>query len=175
MAVSAQPEAGVKNIRLHKKATYARLYRKDRIWLRKNTPLKKIKIVNRNRVNWTERDLTTSNAVSIAADELKNQPGYPKWRTRAALIHQSKFNNVIEKHIDRLPRTAQVLSELAETRIEFAVRRVQFVIEQYVINGYHPKRWELVRAANVNRLLDNSEIQIALEQAIRRIFQADID
>jgi hypothetical protein len=55
----------------------------------------------------------------------------------------------IQKQLDKLPLTAQVLAEVVETREQFAVRRVEYAAECFRQENVYPKEWQLVRRAGL--------------------------
>jgi hypothetical protein len=79
---------------------------------------------------------------------------------------------MIQQHLDLLPLTATVLAEVKESRIAFAIRRIQWVSQLWQNQDRVPKRWELIRLSGVGRLLSNADIQKALDLVIYDLKQA---
>jgi len=64
---------------------------------------------------------------------------------------------------------ARLLGGLVETREAFAIRRIQWVTQQYEAEHYHPKRWEFTKKAGIERLASIPQIEEALDSALRKL------
>jgi len=128
---------------------YTWLRRNDREWLEANMPAKKQPASPSLRVNWETRDIELAEAVKSVAATLYKQAGKPCQITVAAIARKLGQLALIQKHADKLPCTSKALSELAETRETFALRRIQWVLECYVQEGICPLRWQFIRRAGL--------------------------
>jgi len=128
---------------------YTWLRRNDCEWLEANMPPKKQVTSPFLRVNWENRDVELAEAVRLAAANLYSQTGRPSQVTVAAIARDLGQLALIQKHTDKLPCTSKALSELAETREAFALRRTQWVLECYVQEGVCPLRWQFIRRADL--------------------------
>ncbi|MBW4473285.1 MAG: TnsD family transposase [Stenomitos rutilans HA7619-LM2] len=144
---------------------YAWLRRNDREWLEANMPAKKQAASPFLRVNWEHRDIELAEAVKSVATNLYKQAGKPCQVTVAAIARELGQLALIQKHADKLPWTSKALSELAETREAFALRRIQWVLECYVQEGVCPLRWRFTRRAG---LRPEIELLPSVENAISR-------
>jgi hypothetical protein len=142
------PEAGGKFLRSLAPRVYMWLYRHDREWLLAHMPPKQ-KVVSPPRVNWERRDAQFAEAARLSAERLKNAPGCPVQITETAIARDIGQLANIQKQLDKLPLTAQVLAEVVETREQFAVRRVEYAAECFRQENVYPKEWQLVRRAGL--------------------------
>lgn len=142
------PTAGTKLLRSILPSVYTWLYRHDREWLKANMPPPHHGI-SPPRVDWKRRDLLLSEAAKREAIDLKNAASAPIQVTVSAVGRAIGQLPIIQKHLDRLPLTAQVLADVVETREEFAIRRVRWATECFRIENVYPQRWQLVRRASL--------------------------
>jgi hypothetical protein len=78
---------------------------------------------------------------------------------------------MIQQHLDHLPLTAFALATAEESRIAFAIRRIQWVEAHWQDQERIPKLWELARLSGVGRLLSEAIVQDTLNLAIDRMKQ----
>ncbi len=142
------PEAGGKLLRSLLPRVYMWLYRNDREWLKMYMPPRR-QTVSPSRIDWESRDTQWAIAAKLSAERLKNAPERPVQITVAAIARDIGQLANIQKHLDKLPLTAQVLAEVVETREEFAVRRVEYAAECFRQENVYPKEWQLVRRAGL--------------------------
>ena len=142
------PEAGGKLLRNLSPRVYMWLYRNDREWLKAYMPPRK-QTVSPSRVDWESRDTQWAIATKLSAERLKNALARPVQITVTAIARDMGQLANIQKHLDKLPLTAQVLAELVETREQFAVRRVEYAAEHFLDENVCPQRWQLVRRAGL--------------------------
>jgi hypothetical protein len=64
---------------------------------------------------------------------------------------------LIQKHLDKLPLTAKVLTDVVETRESFALRRIDWVASCYTEENVCPQRWQLIRRAGLRPELTKLE------------------
>jgi hypothetical protein len=142
------PEAGGKLLRSLLPRVYMWLYRNDRDWLKAYMPPRQ-QTLSPSRVDWESRDTQWAIAAKLSAERLKNAPERPVQITVAAIARDISQLANIQKHLDKLPLTAQVLAEVVETREQFAVRRVEYAAECFRQENVYPKEWQLVRRAGL--------------------------
>ena len=69
------------------------------------------------------------------------------------------------KFARQLPLTVGAIGSLAESRVDFALRRLQLYVGDCVIKGVRPATWEMIRRAGLVKLRDNAVVVKALEDA----------
>lgn len=149
--MAANPGAGRTQLRSKIPAVYGHLYKYDREWLKEHLPPPK---TNNGTpiVDWNSRDLETVAAVKVAVQQLKQDGERPIWITRTAMANSLEHpaSSWVKRHLQKLALTKKLLVELAETREEFAVRRVVWAADMFRQENVCPQRWQLVRRAGLN-------------------------
>ncbi len=164
--MQAYPEAGMKILRGKNPSLYTWLYRNDKTWLQEHKPLPKKPKQQSSRVDWEARDLQLAEEVRAVTLRLKNLPGRPVCITISSVGREIGRLALLQKHLDKLPKTADTLNSLIENREDFAIRRVYWVIEQY--HNYHIKlsEWELIRKAGIERVSMLPAVKQAVETGL---------
>jgi hypothetical protein len=121
----------------------------DSDWLSTNLPPFEQRHQISSFIDWHERDAVISNALRASAEKIQNSSKKPQQITKTALGSDCGYLVFIQKHLDRLSLTAEVLTELSETTEQFALRRITWVTEQFREEGQIPKYWQIVRQANL--------------------------
>ena len=146
-AVKQSPEAN--RTRLQREVApqvYSWLRTHDSDWLREHMPppFKRTKSA-REIVDWKGRDITLENEVREAADRLKRAQGKPVQITVTAIARELDRNELLlkRKHLAKLPLTRQTLGEVAETRPQFALRRLRWAADCFRDEGSAPPKSSL--------------------------------
>jgi Tn7-like transposition protein D/TniQ len=144
---------------------YAFLRRHDRPWLEDHYPPRQITKQIQSRVNWPDRDLAISTQIAVVTERLlRARP--PLQLTRTAILRTARLSWTIHK-LDRLPTTAAMLATIAESRIDFACRRIRIVAADWNPENAPIPRWRLIRTANLRSdLLNYKEVVDAMTNAI---------
>ncbi|MBD2498894.1 TnsD family Tn7-like transposition protein [Nostoc sp. FACHB-280] len=145
------PGAGRTQLRSKIPAAYGHLYKYDREWLKEHLP--PLQTNNGTpAVDWNSRDLETVAAVKVVVQQLKQDGERPIWITKTAIANflDHPASAWVKRHLQKLPLTKKLLVELAETREEFAVRRVLWAANMFRQEDVCPQRWQLVRRAGLN-------------------------
>jgi len=123
------PSKGVKFLREFEPALYARLYRRDPEWLKRNSPRAERAKSAAKRVDWAARDLQWAEAVGMEAERLLAEE--PRQRiTRTALVRRLGYQATVEKRLELLPETAAMLARVCETAEQFRARRLRQVANE---------------------------------------------
>lgn len=91
-------------------------------------------------MDWGSRDAELAEAVRLSAIKLYKQEGRPNQVTIAAISRELGQLALIQKHLDKLPLTAKVLTDVVETRESFAMRRIDWVASCYTEENVCPQR-----------------------------------
>ncbi len=67
------------------------------------------------------------------------------------------------------PLTAQAYQEEKETREKFALRLIQWVLEQCLEESLQPTKTEFILKAKARRVLDIPSVQVAIEEALTKL------
>lgn len=172
VAVATQAAEGAKCLRQQAPAVYMWLYRHDRAWLQAHTPPRRsVSPHSSGRVDWNERDQKLAQAVEEAAQRLRLRLGAPVRLSRSALARETGQSDVIFQQLGRLPQTAAIFTQVSESRIAFAVRRVQLAATRYLAEGDIPSRWRLERRAGIGRLTKVDAVARAVTAALEALSQ----
>ncbi|MEJ6483798.1 TnsD family Tn7-like transposition protein [Nostoc punctiforme UO1] len=146
----ANPGMGRTRLRSKAPALYGQLYNYDRKWLQEHLPSPKTNNGTPD-VDWDSRDDQTMGTVKDVAQQLKQDFNRPIWISRTAIANSLAHpaSAWVKRHLKRLPKTAEVLAQLSETREEFALRRVQWAANCFRQENIVPQRWQLVRRAGL--------------------------
>jgi Tn7-like transposition protein D/TniQ len=160
---------GVKFIRGKYPKLYEWLYRHDTAWLKAHLPTRLRVQRQVSPVDWQQRDQQLAQLVEISAQRLRHQAGKPMRITLAAIGRDIGQLALLQQHLPKLPAVAQLLDSLVETREAFAIRRIQWVRQQYEEELRIPRRWEFIKRASIDRLATLPQIEEALDSALRKL------
>lgn len=113
-------------------ATFTWLYRHDREWLKIKTPQHRRPKSSKPVVDWKQRDLEMKELAEKVIQIIKDKPGKPFRITVTAIAREMGMLARIEHYRDKLPETWHYINSMAETREDYAVRRIWWVVEQYI-------------------------------------------
>ncbi len=168
--LQANHGAGIKKLRSEAPGVYTWLYRNDKVWLKEHMPVPaKINKTGCYRINWAERDAQLAEEVKIVVLHLKNLPGRPVHITITSIGREIGQLALLQQHLDKLPRTAERLEEYAESRAVFAVRRVQWIVADCIQRRIKLQKWQLIRRAGIERLLDDELVKSTLNVALQEL------
>lgn len=146
----SQPNLSKTDLRKKQPAVYMWLYRHDRKWLTKNSPVKRnVTAVNR-RVDWSERDDQILIKVKRTVTELLEKDP-PTRITLSAVGKAVNLRSLLEKHLSRLPQTALFLGTNTETVEEFQIRRVVWAARELSRSGKPIRTWMIMRLAGIKK------------------------
>jgi hypothetical protein len=117
-------------------------------------------------VDWKKRDAEYAIAVIAAATRLGNNPGRPVQVTRSAIGRAVGATTLLRQKLNKMPLTAQVIARVVESRVEYAVRRIQWATECYAREGTMPRPWQLMLRASVYSLRTVSEVKSAVDASL---------
>ena len=150
----------------------------DREWLRANRPARKknlgkqthsTSLRNHRRMS-IDRDALLAAAVRKAADKLTLEQE-PLQRLSQIRICQEipELRWIPRPH--EAPLTAQALKEVAETFENFALRRIDWVLHQYMEERACPSRNGFINRAHLDKMLHHQSVQRALDEAMNVLAQ----
>lgn len=128
------------------KKEYVYLYRKHKQWLFTSLP-KKVRVENK-RVNWDKRD---NEYLALIKDKYKEliSLATPIRITKGNIGKPLGIVSVLEKTIDKLPKTAEYLDKIYESVEAFQIRRCKNIINIKLENDEQIKLWEIQRLAGI--------------------------
>lgn len=143
------PEAGTSMLRERASAAYAFLYRSDREWLDAHKPTTKMPRAYSSRVDWSKRDLEFRRRALEVVEMLRQPPGRPVWIRRSTVLKRLGRTSEFFSNRDHLPKTQEFLKEVAETRIDFARKKITWATIDFIAQKTRPKSWEFARHATL--------------------------
>lgn len=120
----ATPLAGFKALRAALGADFTWLYRHDRAWLQAQLPSTPRIVERTSSVDWCIRDRAMAERVTLAVGEILEPSRRP---TRVTLNEIGRYTgnaSWLDKHLARLPRTAELLSQVLESAAVFRARQL---------------------------------------------------
>jgi hypothetical protein len=164
----ANPTDGTHALCQRAPATYSYLYRYDREWLSAHRPPTVPARRESLRVDWSERDKALLQEARRVVSYLQNTSGRPVWIRKTTVLRQIGRSSLFFRNEHQLPQTAQFLSQCAETRLDFARRKITWAISHFVNEGECPPKWKFIRKVSLRPDLAR-QLSPELEEAIRAI------
>lgn len=119
------------------------------------------------RVVWNARDRNLCRTITQAKEILLREPGRPKRISLAAFGRQLGVLAWVQKHPTRLPLTMALLASAAESREEFAVRKIAWAASTLRSEGCALKEWRLIRRSGLRpELLQNPVIRDSIKTVL---------
>ena len=159
------PEYGVNELRHKANGLYTKLYRYDRQWLTLHKPLSKSRVQECIRVDWKARDQELASRIFTVSESIRKSNNPMQRITKTEIGKRLGAAAILQQHIDKLPDTATTIAEVVETREAYAIRRIQWTVEQFQLEGVTAKRWEIIRRSGVERLVKCGDVKKILDQA----------
>lgn len=168
-AMRQAPKATLKALRRKLPREYAWLLQNDAAWLKRHSPNYRRSTQSTSGVDWRQRDAEYAVAVRAAAAKLMNKLGRPVQVTMTAIGKTLGAVTFLRQKLSKMPLTDQVLRSVVETREQYAIRRVWWVVEICIEEGVLPQCWQLISRANVYSLRGKPEIKTVIEAAIQKL------
>ena len=159
-------EVTLKALRRKLPREYAWLRQNDSEWLEGHKPRPQGRNQPTPSVDWKGRDAEYATAVRATASRFREAPGRPVQVTRTAIGRALGAVTLLRQKLHNMPLTAQVLAGVAETREQYAVRRVWWAADLYQREDVLPREWQLVMRANVYSLRGVPAVKCAVEGAM---------
>lgn len=162
--ISTNPQLSRTQIRKLCKKEYIYLYRKDKRWLLQNLPQITKKINNTGKVDWGKRDEELLTIIKVKYKELLEKK-VPVRITKSRLGKVAGVSAVLDKKLNKLPKTEKYLNQIVETVEEFQVRRCKNIVDDKLENKDNIKLWEIQKIAGVR----NKDFEKIKEDIVRYI------
>jgi hypothetical protein len=167
------PAANRKELRNANLSVSRWLRRYDPDWLKLNLPPRRVPQVRPRKANWEERDRQFVTDVEQAATFIRNMPGNPVQVTKTAISREVGRLTWLYDYLEVLPLSAAALAKVTETYDEFALRKIEWVVEQYRQEQIYPTRSDLMERAHLYHLAQHPQVQTALDAALHRLYQLE--
>ncbi|MBB6447891.1 TnsD family Tn7-like transposition protein [Bacillus benzoevorans] len=167
------PNFTITQLRNEAPALYAWHYRNNREWLKKHYPKASTKPIINKRVDWEKRDLEILTQVKQVIQELYSleKPVYVNKSRVGKAIGQL---SLIEKLLDKLPKTKAYLVQNLETREQYQIRRIKWACKKlYLEKEEQIVEWKVQRLAGLRKSL-SVKVENALRDEIRWYQQGEM-
>ncbi|MEF8683258.1 UNVERIFIED_CONTAM: TnsD family transposase [Bacillus cereus] len=148
------------------KKQYMFLYRHDKEWLMKNLPIKQKKLESTKTVDWNKRDREYVAKIKMLYKELLAKER-PIRITVSAIGKRLGILANLERHVDKLSQTKELLEEITESVEQFQIRRCCKVIDQMITMDEPVILWKVQRIAAV-KTHHFHEIKPKLEEYLQK-------
>jgi hypothetical protein len=164
------PNAGRKqlNVRLASRQ-YNWLRKHDKKWLLSQSPPPIKRIGSARVVDWNKRDAQLAKKIYAAALRLRNNAGQPIRITKQAIARNidEKTSLNYKKALNKLPLTIKALNKVVESRIDFAIRRINWSAEHFRKQNIIPAFSTLGQHTRLNHSIWHiPEVKTAFDRAI---------
>lgn len=146
---------------------YMWLYRHDRQWLDIHSPACKRPKPEQDKVDWQTRDDTIAAAIAAAYDAILAEQTKPVRITKTLLARKAAYLAMIEKHATSIPKAMAMLVSRIETRQEYALRKIAWLMKCYQDERTIPKLWQFQRRLSIRP--DLLEMQVVRDAVTRAL------
>lgn len=168
--LNEHPNLTVTQIRKLAPALYAWHYRNNRQWLNDNSPKAQTKTYLNNRVDWQKRDLELLAKIKQAIKDLYaiEKPVYVNKSRVGKAVGQL---SLLEKLLNKLPKTKAYLETHLETREQYQIRRIKWASKSiYENNDEKVAEWKVRRLAGLRKEL-STFVENTLHNEVRKYQQ----
>ncbi|XBO90237.1 TnsD family Tn7-like transposition protein [Bacillus paranthracis] len=130
------------------KKQYMFLYRHDKEWVMKNLPIKQKKLEPTKRVDWDKRDREYVVKIKMLYKELLAKER-PIRITVSAIGKRLGILANLERHVDKLSQTKELLEEITESVEQFQIRRCCKIIDRILREEQPVLLWKIQRLGAV--------------------------
>lgn len=128
------------------KATYIWLNKYDKKWLSENSPVKKT-YGHSKKIDWKKRDEEILQEVKEVIEAIYSSSEKPERVTVGAVGRKIGKAYLLQKYLDKMPKTKEYLQEKVESVKEYQDRRIKWVRENVTTNG--ESEWIVRKEAGV--------------------------
>ena len=131
------------------KALYTWLYRNDKSWLIEHSPKSKRVITANSRVDWGKRDEEILALVRTEVTRILTSDGKPERISISRIGKRIGYLSLLEKHLNKIPKTKSYLESVKETVEDFQMRRIMWAIREIEHEGLDLQWWRILRKAGI--------------------------
>ncbi|MFU8648182.1 TnsD family Tn7-like transposition protein [Lysinibacillus sp. RSDA_15] len=127
---------------------YIYIYRHDNAWLAENLPVKRQKQTSAKSVDWIKRDQQYVKQIKALHNQLLTEEKLIRI-TRSIIGNRLGILANLERHLNKLPQTKQLLQEITESVRDFQLRRCYKIIDELLQNKEPVLLWQVQRVAAI--------------------------
>lgn len=131
-------------------SVYTWLYKYDNEWLKSNSPSRKAGNRKDPLIDWDKRDEDVMELVKVAVDVLRNTDDKPERITKTLVAKKINKVTLLQRNLNRLPRTESFLNSNIESLEQFQLRRVKWAIRELSKEG-EVKEWDVIIKAGLSK------------------------
>lgn len=161
-AIRNNPGKSKTFIRDNNCSIYTWLYKYDKRWLDENSPKRKVGIRKESVVDWNKRDQQCLELVKEQVTFIKERKEKPERITIGLIGRKIKKLTLLQKHLDKMPKTKEYLGENIETVEEVQIRRIKWAVEKLAEEDI-VREWKVVELAGLNKKSAKNMKAIILE------------
>lgn len=149
-AIRKNPATTKQEIKKELYKQYIWLYKNEKIWLDNNMPLSQKSKGNNNNMNvlWDERDEKILDLLRKEYGMLMQQKEH-KRITKSLLGRRLNILSLLEKKLDKLPKTKRYLDKILETVEDYQLRRVDKICAEMRNEGKELLKWKVIRRSGL--------------------------
>jgi len=117
-------------------------------------------------IDWETRDNEMSLLVKETAMRIRNSSERPRAVTKTAIGRDANCLALLLTKLHKLPKTAEMLNSIVDTDLTFAIRKINWVANDFNQKGVQLKKWQIMNAACVYRFRNIPIIKSTIELAI---------
>lgn len=142
-----KPECSITGLRKLDPSLYSWFYRNDREWLKEHSPKQRNKNIS-SKIDWNLRDEELLKEVFLVIANLY-------WSEKPVYVNINRIGKevgklyLLQKHLDKLPKTKKYLLKNVETIQEFQIRRVKWAATEIFKQKGFVSEWEIKRMAGL--------------------------
>ncbi|MGM9986959.1 MAG: TnsD family transposase [Bacillaceae bacterium] len=159
------PQMSRTALREKNEAVYMYLYRHDKEWLMSNCPKLQHKVTPNIKVDWSKRDQHYVQQIKLLHKKMLKEEKTIRITVSSVGRRLSILAN-LQYHLDKLPLTELLLTQITETVRAFQIRRTYKIIDELMIDDEPIKLWEIQRKAAI-KSHQFKEIKAILEAYIQ--------
>jgi hypothetical protein len=153
---------------------YSKLKKEDRAWFDDQMP-PPIKPAHKpysvTAPEWDKRDEEFEILVRKRAEELYSIEK-PVWVNKTKLLEALPLDfDTITNELDGLLNTKKALEETIETSKQWALRRIDWAVKQFIEIKTMPTPYKLSKTAGVHNRMDDPDIQVAIDNSMELLKQ----
>ena len=145
----AHSNSGISELHRLNSALYTWLYRHDRSWLIRNSPVHRQFVPKNNRVDWNARDQELVDKVIAVAIRIKSDPSCSRRVTVRSIGMDLGIHTLLQIHKNKLPRVTQAFEAYVESAEQFALRRIKSAKDAIKARGGPITKSAIERTANL--------------------------
>ncbi len=148
------------------------LQRHDHIWLKAHPAYRAQTLVgtSRRHIDWATRDRQLARLVESTVERLMAQSGKPIFLSQTQIIRRTGQQRILAPHLQRLPHTQRTLARMAETRLVYKIRVINWAADHLAGKDQRPSRTALLSLIGGKPIpVANRRLMRAIEAACDRL------